>query len=441
MKQYDMIKKSFVKLNRLLIYRNVLQDPILNEIIKLIGDLNKFIKEEHYNRYYNLCSQLLQEAEKEKYQGDLLQNYLLKLIYTDNNPFTIASENGMEAINSSLYGAALHDIKILKEVFKYTLSDIGVIIGVGEISFISHYSPENKNELKLKNYQKLKFSFSKDTAEATLNLLIEQYNKYGSGLLFEFKAFKWDSFTGLTGIKDPDPIIFEDLIGYNNQKKKLIKNTESFLKGNTANNILLFGDSGTGKSSSVKALVNMYAEAGLRLVEIYKDHLKDLPEIITTLKDRGLYFIIFLDDLSFEDFETEYKYLKAVIEGGVEGRADNILFYATSNRRHIVKEKWDERNQLAEVHENDALQEKLSLAERFGITITYLAPDQEKYVEIVQGLAEKNNLNISRNELIKEAKQWELWHNGRSGRSAQQFINYLLSENTSKKDEFFDRNS
>jgi hypothetical protein len=201
------------------------------------------------------------------------------------------------------------------------------------------------------------------------------------------------------------------------------------IKGKAANNVLLFGDSGTGKSSSVKALMNKYADQKLRLIEITKYQMKYLPKILELLKNRGLYFIIFMDDLSFEDFETEYKYLKAVIEGGVEVKPQNVLFYATSNRRNLIKEKWSDRDEESgEIHLSDALQEKFSLVERFGITITYESPNQEEFLNIVEKLAKKHEINIEITELRKQAKQWTMWQNGRSGRTAQQFINHLLAQ-------------
>ena len=223
--------------------------------------------------------------------------------------------------------------------------------------------------------------------------------------------------------------IRDRLIGYENQKEKLIKNTEAFLKNKPANNVLLYGDSGTGKSSSIKALLNRYATEGLRLIELAKYQMKELPKILEVLKDRGLYFIIFMDDLSFEDFETDYKYMKAIIEGGVEVKPNNVLFYATSNRRHLIKEKWSDRDQESgEIHLSDAIQEKISLASRFGITISYESPQQKGYLRIVKELAKQNNITLPVEELKERAIQWEMWNNGRSGRTAQQFIDYLLGE-------------
>jgi predicted AAA+ superfamily ATPase len=228
-----------------------------------------------------------------------------------------------------------------------------------------------------------------------------------------------------------DKVMLQDLVGYEIQKKKLIDNTEAFVQGRKANNALLFGDSGTGKSTSIKAIVNEYYDQGLRMIEIYKHQFKDLSTVISMIKNRNYKFIIYMDDLSFEEFEIEYKFLKAVIEGGVETKPDNILIYATSNRRHLIKETWNDRNDMESdngIHRSDTIEEKLSLVNRFGCTINYSKPSQKEYFDIVISLAKKNNIAMSEKELCAEANKWELSHGGISGRTAQQFINYCLGK-------------
>ena len=230
-------------------------------------------------------------------------------------------------------------------------------------------------------------------------------------------------------INNMDKVMLSDLIGYEIQKKKLVDNTEAFVEGRKANNVLLFGDSGTGKSTSIKAIVNEYYDRGLRMIEIYKHQFKDLSNVIAAIKNRNYRFIIYMDDLSFEEFEIEYKFLKAVIEGGVETKPDNILIYATSNRRHLIKETWNDRDDVEMdngMHKSDTMEEKLSLVNRFGVTINYSKPSQKEYFGIVTGLARKAGIKMSDEELCAEANKWELSHGGISGRTAQQFINYLL---------------
>lgn len=201
------------------------------------------------------------------------------------------------------------------------------------------------------------------------------------------------------------------------------------MRGRQANNCLLFGDAGTGKSSSIKAIINQYYDEGLRMIEVYKHQFQDLNSIISQIKNRNYKFIIYMDDLSFEEFEIEYKYLKAVIEGGLEKKPDNVLIYATSNRRHLVREKFsDKQERDDELHTNDTVQEKLSLVARFGVTIYFGAPDKKEYHNIVKSLAVANGIQMEDNDLLLQADRWELNHGGRSGRTAQQFINYLLGK-------------
>jgi predicted AAA+ superfamily ATPase len=204
-----------------------------------------------------------------------------------------------------------------------------------------------------------------------------------------------------------DAVMLDDLIGYEIQKKKLVDNTLAFVEGKKANNVLLFGDSGTGKSTSIKAIINQYYEQGLRMIEIYKHQFKDLSAVISHVKNRNYKFIIYMDDLSFEEFEIEYKYLKAVIEGGLETKPDNVLIYATSNRRHLIKETWNDRDDVETdngMHRSDTMQEKLSLVNRFGVTISYSRPSRNEFNDIVLGLAKKHpEIGLTEQELLAEA--------------------------------------
>ena len=222
----------------------------------------------------------------------------------------------------------------------------------------------------------------------------------------------------------------EALGGYESQKKRLQENTEAFVAGRRANNVLLYGDAGTGKSTSIKAILNQYYDQGLRMIEVYKHEFRYLQRIIAQLKNRNYRFIIYMDDLSFEEFEIEYKYLKAVIEGGLEVKPDNVRIYATSNRRHLIRETWNDRPDHVDpdMHQTDTVQEKLSLSARFGLTIGYFRPSQQEYFEIVRSLARRHpELSLTDEELRAGAVKWEMTHSGISGRTAQQYINALLS--------------
>jgi uncharacterized protein len=232
-----------------------------------------------------------------------------------------------------------------------------------------------------------------------------------------------------------DPILniskvtLDDLVGYEQAKKKLLDNTEAFVQNKKANNCLLYGDAGTGKSSSMKAIVNQYYDQGLRIIELYKHQFHQLNQVISQIKNRNYRFIIYMDDLSFEDFEIEYKYLKAVIEGGLEKKPENILMYATTNRRHLVREKFsDKEERRDDLHPSDTVSEKLSLVARFGVTIFYCAPDKKEFQDIVLKLAKRNQIPLSEEELLLRANQWEMNHGGKSGRTAQQFIDYLAGQ-------------
>lgn len=258
------------------------------------------------------------------------------------------------------------------------------------------------------------------------------YKAYGVGMFGLNKAFrlidKGQGEPDFYPINNLDKVMLDDLVGYEIQKKKLVDNTEAFVQGRKANNVLLFGDSGTGKSTSIKAIVNQYYDQGLRMIEIYKHQFKDLSGVIARIKNRNYRFIIYMDDLSFEEFEIEYKFLKAVIEGGVETKPENILIYATSNRRHLIKENWNDRNDMEhtqDMHRSDTMEEKLSLVNRFGVTISYTKPTPKEFMEIVITLARKQGIAMSDEDLKKEANKWELSHGGISGRTAQQFVNYL----------------
>ena len=328
----------------------------------------------------------------------------------------------------------------MKELFDYDFSKIEKELGINCFSIILNYRAVVKNGKRYnKNVSdKVRFLSSrieqaKDENEI-LTIVTDFYREYGVGKFGLNKAFRVKHEAGdvnLYPITNTDDIRLSNLVGYEMQKKKLIDNTEAFVEGRKANNVLLFGDSGTGKSTSVKAILNEYYLRGLRMIEIYKHQFEDLSSIIAQVKNRNYKFIIYMDDLSFEEFEIEYKYLKAVIEGGLETKPDNILIYATSNRRHLIRETWGDRSDMSkdELHHSDTMQEKLSLVARFGITINYSAPSQKEYYEIVKGLAKQiDGLTLTEEELCAQANIWEMNHGGRSGRTAQQFINYLAGQ-------------
>ena len=386
---------------------------------------------------YEQIKRILEVATDYGFDKNLWHNYLTFYLITNENPFSLTCEK-VGANDGSVNEFAKNDFKVFMNLFNYDFRPIEAALGINCFSLISDYKAIVKKELMYnKNVSEkvqalsLKLETAKDENEF-FNYVTDFYKAYGVGMFGLNKAFRvigGDNGVTFTPINNMDKVMLDDLIGYEIQKKKLVENTEAFVQGRKANNALLFGDSGTGKSTSIKAIVNEYYDQGLRMIEIYKHQFKDLSNVIASIKNRNYKFIIYMDDLSFEEFEIEYKFLKAVIEGGVETKPDNILIYATSNRRHLIKETWNDRNDMESnngLHRSDTIEEKLSLVNRFGCQISYSKPSQKEFFDIVIGLARKNNVKMTDDELMAEANKWELSHGGISGRTAQQFINYCL---------------
>lgn len=423
---------------KLIIYGNH-EDTIL---MKMSDIFKKFDRDEEtpdklISDIYEQIKRILEVATDYGFDKNLWHNYLTFYLITNENPFSLTCEK-VGANDGSVNEFAKNDFKVFMNLFNYDFRPIEVALGINCFSLISDYKAIVKKELMYnKNVSEkvqalsLKLETAKDENEF-FNYVTDFYKAYGVGMFGLNKAFRvigGDNGVTFTPINNMDKVVLDDLIGYEIQKKKLVENTEAFVQGRKANNALLFGDSGTGKSTSIKAIVNEYYDQGLRMIEIYKHQFKDLSNVIASIKNRNYKFIIYMDDLSFEEFEIEYKFLKAVIEGGVETKPDNILIYATSNRRHLIKETWNDRNDLESnngLHRSDTIEEKLSLVNRFGCQISYSKPSQKEFFDIVIGLARKNNVKMTDEELMAEANKWELSHGGISGRTAQQFINYCL---------------
>ena len=423
---------------KLIIYGNH-EDTIL---MKMSDIFKKFDRDEEtpdklISDIYEQIKRILEVATDYGFDKNLWHNYLTFYLITNENPFSLTCEK-VGANDGSVNEFAKNDFKVFMNLFNYDFRPIEAALGINCFSLISDYKAIVKKELMYnKNVSEkvqalsLKLETAKDENEF-FNYVTDFYKAYGVGMFGLNKAFRvigGDNGVTFTPINNMDKVMLDDLIGYEIQKKKLVENTEAFVQGRKANNALLFGDSGTGKSTSIKAIVNEYYDQGLRMIEIYKHQFKDLSNVIASIKNRNYKFIIYMDDLSFEEFEIEYKFLKAVIEGGVETKPDNILIYATSNRRHLIKETWNDRNDLESnngLHRSDTIEEKLSLVNRFGCQISYSKPSQKEFFDIVIGLARKNNVKMTDEELMAEANKWELSHGGLSGRTASQFITHLL---------------
>lgn len=424
--------------SKLIVYRNLPEDNLLQPLAELCAQVESgsYNKEEIIGKIYDQIHRLLDIATVYGFNKNLWHNYLTYLLVSVETPFAITCEKE-GACEGSVNALAFNDFDVFQKLFAYDFAPLEKELGINCFSIITNYQAVSKKETRYnknisEKVQRLSEALANvQNAEAFYELVTDFYKAYGVGKLGLNKAFRLaqqGNGAELVPIANTDAIAFEDLVGYERQKQALRENTEAFVAGRPANNVLLFGDSGTGKSSSIKALINAYYDQGLRLIEIYKHQFQALSEVIAQIKSRNYRFIIYMDDLSFEEFETEYKYLKAIIEGGLEVRPDNILIYATSNRRHLINETWKDRNDVTNeegIYKSDTMQEKLSLVNRLGCTIYYGQPDQKEYFEIVKELAQREGLAIPEDELLLEAKRFELHHGGISGRTARQFINYM----------------
>lgn len=425
--------------SKLIIYSEVLKDSILGRLSEIFRELDeeKTPREVLRTRLYSEVRQLLELATKYGFDKNLWHNYLAYLLITDENPFSLTCEKA-EAREGTVNTFAINDFSAIKALFDFDFSDIESKLGVDCFTVLSNYHAISKREqIYNKNVSGKVRALSEaienaEDGKAVFDVVTDFYRDYGVGMYGLNKAFRLegDDETGVSmrPISNMQPVLLDDLVGYEIQKKMLIENTEAFVYGRGGNNVLLYGDSGTGKSTSIKAIINKYYDDGLRMIEIYKHQFRYLSRIISEVKNRNYKFIIYMDDLSFEEQEIEYKYLKAIIEGGVETKPDNVLIYATSNRRHLIKETWKDRTDTeidGDIHRSETIEEKLSLVNRFGISIGYMKPSRNEFDNIVIELARRSGITVSDEELLYEAHRWELRNGGISGRTAQQFVDYV----------------
>ena len=412
------------------IYRNLKHEDLFEDMAGLMG----LGKEGQKADPFACAGELVELAVEYGFEGNLWHCFLALCLADNENAYTTTCEIRGNA-GGTLDMLAKNDYRIFKALFDYDLETLEPAAMWKEIA---HYRP-SRQESRVFNRRirdrivdlAVLLEQSEDENEFQSHMAAF-YGEYGVGKFGLNKAFRIiekeeEHKVIIDPIINVEHIYFKDIVGYEMQKKKLIENTEAFISGKEANNVLLFGDAGTGKSSSVKAILNEYYGQGLRMIEVYKHQFKALSEVLEQIKDRNYKFIIYMDDLSFEEYELEYKYLKAILEGGLGKRPKNVLIYATSNRRHLIREKFSDKRELDDdLHNNDTVQEKLSLAARFGVTIYYGSPDKFQFQGIVKALAEKYHLDMPEEELLLEANKWEISHGGLSGRTASQFITHLL---------------
>ena len=425
--------------SELIVYRNFEHDKLLHDMAFLMDHY----ADEYYNRedlaalFYDCIHRLIDLAGSHGFYGNLWHCYLANLLVNNENSYSKACEIRGE-ISGTINQAALHDIAIFKEFYDFDFTPVMETLKVPEYGMLLDYQVSSQ-ESKVYNTRicaricelakRFRQNHSPEEMKATLTAFYKDYGVGKFGLHKSFRIVHDESGVHIEPILNIAHVKLSDLVGYELAKQKLVDNTEAFVSGKKANNCLLYGDAGTGKSSSIKGIANEYYDRGLRIIEAYKHQFQDLNDVISQIKNRNYKFIIYMDDLSFEEFEIEYKYLKAVIEGGLEKKPDNVLIYATSNRRHLVKEKYSDKEEREDdLHKGDTVAEKLSLVSRFGVTIYFGAPDKKQFQEIVRTLASRYGIHMEEEELLLEANKWELSHGGLSGRTAQQFMDYLLGK-------------
>lgn len=462
-----------MNIERLLFYDNIRNDEIVKTAVSLFHRAKSFFdwkknfaddeneKDESVfdsmiNDYYHVQRELLKKCIDCEAGGTFWQSYIYKLTSESENAFSLSAEkafsrsdeknspyNSAFKFNENIISLAEGDIHEIRTLIDYDWDFVRKLLDPDRTCVCMLDAGISENE-RGKDLREALASFASPAldaasdgtpgvseasrvsdAEAVLKLR-NYYSRHLCGILGKYKAFVWDSQNGLTGVREHDKITFDDLIGYDIQQQQLIRNTEMFVDGYGANNVLLYGDKGTGKSSSVKALLNYFEGRNLRMISIPKSEILSITKVMDKVANRGCHVIIFIDDLSFENTEIEYKHFKSVLEGGVEVQPANVVVYVTSNRRNLVKETWSDRNkQSGEIFEQDGIQERQSLADRFGLSITFYAPDKQLYIDMVRMLAKKEGIDISDELLLAEASKWDMRHTGRSGRLAKQFITHI----------------
>lgn len=372
-----------------------------------------------------LWGALAREAAGERLLDDAWRSHLVGRLLEDENPWSLAAERG-GTLEPALREQAVRELRVLQEIAGLRAGELFGIAAAsapdvaklwGEWEFAAGAEGPRRELAR-------RLAGAEDWG-SRVEELEAHFARHGAGELGRFRAFRWRE-GRLEPVREPDPVGLPDLAGHEEEREPLLRNTERFLAGLPASHALVYGQPGTGKSSNVKAVLGAYAGRGLRAVEVAREDLDELPAVLNRLRGRGVSCIVFVDDLSFEAHETEYKALKALLEGSLEAPPENVLLYATSNRRNLIRESFTERDE--DVHAHDTAREKLSLAARFGLRVTFLAPDQKKYLAMVENLAEKRGLGVPREELHERALAWEHRLSARSGRAARQFVDELQAE-------------
>jgi len=445
------LSKALRAAHRLVIYRKILSDPIVSSLLDLLDQLDRNARltrkgllrmTESYATFFSHLAE--KTVLKRSFGlGSPWQDHLLDLIFNDENLFSSQAQCcSMCDLGKSVVSQAEMDLTRLQRLYHVDSESVVSALrradpGAEWLRWDELGGTPASNEHASKRYHAAQLFHEAAEWSLLLPALAECYQQTGAGLFSQYRAFQWRSSAeggAVRPIAEPDPIRLEELVGFESEKETLIRNTSHFLAGYPANNVFVYGDRGTGKSSAIKALLNHFPSEPLRMIEVSRDDLGDLPQVMALVRPRRERFIFFVDDLSFEEGETQYKTLKAVLEGSLEARPKNVLIYASSNRRHLIQEYFSDRNDFGdgEVRQQDTLQEKVSLADRFGIQLVFVTPNQKEYFAIVSSLAKRRKLPIEQEDLERKALQWVQLHNARSGRTARQFVDDLTAELTAQ---------
>ena len=418
----------YTDLKSLVVCRDLLEDAVIQKTMELSEMKGRKSSSDKTDKTVihlqsELAGMLMQQAEKLGISGNVLPAYIVHLLAEGGNTAARAIE-AAGGYGVGLLEAMEDDMIILQPYLSAMTSEL-----VGrQYYYLDGYQPANRecNPFERDMQNRL---LQLKTARGRAKHLLEHYKKWGSGLLARYTAFRIGTGGTLIGIADFPVFAWDDLLGYEDQKYKLLTNTRNFMEGRPANNVLLTGARGTGKSTGVKALAAMFSEDGLRLIQITRDQLELVAPVLERLNEiRSKKFILFFDDLSFDEGESGFKFLKSAIDGSVTAQPDNVLIYATSNRRHLLKETWSDRNDAleAEVYRQDSANESISLSDRFGLILHYSMPSQEEYLQIIDHELRKAGVRLSPEELRLEGLRWEMEHSGRNGRIANQFVKWYL---------------
>lgn len=415
-------------LKELVLCRDLLEDAVIRKLIE-VSELERASSDKKERltalRYARsgLTARLIEQAEKLGISGNLLPAYIAHLLAEGGNTAAKAIE-AVGDYGDGLFSSMEDDMLLLRP---YLVAKTSEIAG-SERYYLDDYQPARMEENRFEKHLQKNLAQLKSTTSMARHLL-KHYKKYGSGMLARYTAFRIGTGGNLIGIADFPVFAWDDLLGYEDQKYKLLTNTRNFMEGRPANNVLLTGARGTGKSTGVKSLAAMFSDEGLRLIQITRDQLELVAPVLEKLNEiRSKKFILFFDDLSFDEGEPGFKFLKSAIDGSVTAQPDNVLIYATSNRRHLLKETWSDRNDAleAEVYRQDSTNESISLSDRFGLILHYSMPSQEEYLRMIDHELRKAGVTLSPEELRLEGLRWEVEHSGRNGRIANQFVKWYL---------------